>query len=159
MINEYKWCRYQKERMGPLQLASLSIPRKHAKTHSMLRFFEVSTVKMSSNHAKSCNFSVRKLGAQPDGPGVTWSGLQAWTPWRQIQVLSAEIHRNPWPNLPWCQPPEPFSPQCTKLSGPWSSQFGERCCISKTCTAAQFKVCPVSIDNKPEHTGRRFTHV
>lgn len=100
MINEYKWCRYQKERMGPLQLASLSIPRKHAKTHSMLRFFEVSMVNMSSNHAKSCNFSVRKLGAQPDGPGVTWSGLQAWTPWpslfgleRSYQQKSIEIHR------------------------------------------------------------------
>ena len=95
---------------------------------------------MSSNHAKSCKFSVRKLGAQPDGPGVTWSGLQARTPWpRQTRiwgvesvwkvwnqsvwsrdVLSAEIHRNPSPNLPWCQHPEPFSPQCTKLSGPWS---------------------------------------
>ena len=134
---------------------------------------------MSSNHAKSCKFSVRKLGAQPDGPGVTWSGLQARTPWpRQTRiwgvesvwkvwnqsvwsrdVLSAEIHRNPSPNLPWCQHPEPFSPQCTKLSGPWSSQFGERCCISKTCTPAQFKVCPVSTENKPEHTGRKFTHV
>ena len=140
------------------------------KTHSMLRFLEVSTVKcrqIMQNHASFRSESLgpsqtvlespdqdAKLGLHDRDRSRIWGVESVWKVWNQSvwsrEVLSAEIHRNPSPNLPWCQHPEPFSPQCTKLSGPWSSQFGERCCISKTCTAAQFKVCPVSTENKPE---------
>ena len=48
--------------MGPLQLASLSIPRKHAKTHSMLRFLEVSTVKCRQIMQNHASFRSESLG-------------------------------------------------------------------------------------------------